>query len=734
MSHWYQALGVVFCLLLVGGAARAAAEPAAPPPGQAAAPEAPCPSEAAPLHEVEEMVVIGRRAPESAFVCERSTGVISEVQLHDRTPRTVPEALRESPGVFVQQTNPGGGSPIVRGLVGPQNLILVDGVRFNNSLHRTGPTQYLNLIDPLSLSRLEVLRGPGSVLYGSDAMGGVIEAIPVGPKDYRTAESWGGGGRMLLRYGSAAQQRTLHGMGQVGRGGAALLGGVTYSVFDDLKGGRGVGVQPHSGYGHLGAIGRAIHRFADDGPLSGFEVSASYLMALVIDAGRADRYWTRQEARSYDNEDHLAFVRLKGKLRPLQTTFELTGTYHGFRERHTRFNFDEAKLLNEATEVETARSREEFGAHTVGLDLRLVSEVLSDDLLRLRYGGTWYRDLVSSEELLRREPGGDWRPQGRFAYPDGSRYDLYGGFLMVESDPVASESGHILRLSSGYRLHGVAGHAPARGELPGAEFSHLGHVFSGAVSHLYRDKSTLALTYSQGFRAPSLFETVMLGDTGNYFHIPGGDGLGPERSDTIELIGRLRLGSFFVEATGYVTFLNDLIKRVASVWEGEEEFDGRPVVQNQNRGRGILWGVESRASVALGAGISVRGNLTYTWGEEMIDGGPNEPLSRIPPLFGRLAVRYDYPGATGRRAFAEMFFQGALRQRRLSELDIGDDRIPEGGTPGWWTANLRGGISLLDELRVLLTVENLLDRKYKYHASGVYGAGTNVVLTLEGSL
>ena len=121
-------------------------------------------------------VVRTHRAAEPSFLSGRSLSTLNAGSLAEASPRSLPEALWDSPGVFVQQTNHGGGSPIVRGMIGPQVLLLVDGVRFSNSVYRTGPVQYLNLIDPLSLGSLRVLRGPGSVLFGSDAMGGVIHA------------------------------------------------------------------------------------------------------------------------------------------------------------------------------------------------------------------------------------------------------------------------------------------------------------------------------------------------------------------------------------------------------------------------------------------------------------------------------------------------------------------------------------------------------------------------------
>lgn len=108
--------------------------------------------------------------PEAIEVIKNST--IQRCQL-----RTGPEALFIMPGIFVQKTNYGGGSPFLRGLTGNQTLLLIDGIRLSNATTRYGPNQYFNTLDIFSLDKIEVLRGSGSVQYGSDAMGGTIQAF-----------------------------------------------------------------------------------------------------------------------------------------------------------------------------------------------------------------------------------------------------------------------------------------------------------------------------------------------------------------------------------------------------------------------------------------------------------------------------------------------------------------------------------------------------------------------------
>ncbi len=276
----------------------------------------------------------------------------------------------------------------------------------------------------------------------------------------------------------------------------------------------------------------------------------------------------------------------------------------------------------------------------------------------------------------------------------------------------------------------MVGSAPASGELPEVEFTHMGHVFLGSVQYLYGDDFNLAFTFSQGFRAPNLNEAVMLGDTGKYFHIPNPD-LGPERSNTFELLVRGRLWRLTFGGAAYVSVLHDLVRREETLWEGEAEVGGKDVAWNVNGGEGLLWGVETEIRLDIGWGLSVAGALTYTWGEERIDDGGNVPLSRIPPLFGQISLRYDHRSGRRWSAFVETFVRAAGRQDRLSPEDERDVRIPEGGTPGWWTWNLRAGVTAYERFSLRISADNLLDEPYKYHGSGLYAAGASFLVSAE---
>jgi outer membrane receptor protein involved in Fe transport len=342
----------------------------------------------------------------------------------------------------------------------------------------------------------------------------------------------------------------------------------------------------------------------------------------------------------------------------------------------------------------------------------------------------WYGDWVGADAFD--WSGAGWRPAAAASYQDGSRYRSFGGYLMTEGDPLRSGH-HILRTSLGYRLSGMGGDSPASDRLPATDFDHLGHVVCASLQYLYSDAANVALTFSQGFRAPNLNEAVMIGDTGKFFHVPN-RALEPERSDTFELLARGRYRGLTFGATGYVSLLDQLIKRVPTTWQGLTEVDGKPVVHNVNGASGLLWGVEGELSLSLPRGFSIAGTLSYTRGTEHIPEAPDQPLTRIPPLFGGGRLRYETPHWRGLHGYVETFVRVAASQGRLSAEDEKDVRIPEGGTPGWWTWNLRGGLWLAERISLQLSLENLLDRRYKYHGSGLYAPGINATATLSAAL
>jgi len=205
---------------------------------------------------IEEVVVTTQRIPAQEQLIPYSIGLLDKREMNYFSKRTTPEMLMNTNGVFVQKTNHGGGSPFIRGLTGNQTLLLLDGIRLNNSIYRYGPNQYLNTIDIFTIDRMEVARGTGSVQYGSDALGGALQIFSVEPRLNSAGAEW---------HGNVTGKLVTDGMEKTGRGQleysskkVAFLAGGTYRDFGDLVGGEETGVQSPSGYNEFAFDGKLL--------------------------------------------------------------------------------------------------------------------------------------------------------------------------------------------------------------------------------------------------------------------------------------------------------------------------------------------------------------------------------------------------------------------------------------------------------------------------------------------
>ncbi|MGZ5134605.1 MAG: TonB-dependent receptor plug domain-containing protein, partial [Flavitalea sp.] len=195
---------------------------------------------------LEEVIITAQRSKQNQLFTPYSVSSVSRHYLNDFNPRTTPEALMGVNGVFVQKTNHGGGSPFIRGLTGNQTLLLIDGIRLNNSTFRYGPNQYLNTIDVYSINRIEIAKGTGSVQYGTDALGGVIHIItsePVFSKEKRSVN-----GKVSGKYMTGNMEQTVRGDLGYSSKNFGITAGVAYRQFGDLMGGDTTGRQSPSGY------------------------------------------------------------------------------------------------------------------------------------------------------------------------------------------------------------------------------------------------------------------------------------------------------------------------------------------------------------------------------------------------------------------------------------------------------------------------------------------------------
>jgi outer membrane cobalamin receptor len=195
--------------------------------------------------DLNEVIFTGKKMKSNVFNAAESISILNSKSLSLNSQRNTPELLNEAPGVFIQKTNHGGGSAFLRGLTGNQVLYLIDGIRINNAITRYGPNQYLNTIDRFSLERMEVVRGSGSVLFGSDAIGGVINMLSINP-EIKQQKAFSG--KISSRIGSNHLEESLNGRISYKNKESWLTSGITTRSFGDLIGGKNTKLQHPSGY------------------------------------------------------------------------------------------------------------------------------------------------------------------------------------------------------------------------------------------------------------------------------------------------------------------------------------------------------------------------------------------------------------------------------------------------------------------------------------------------------
>ncbi len=709
--------------LFLAAAALAADPPAglaqdAPPPLPA-----PSPAEDPPPPEPEAALV-----PEVQVTATSTRAAVGDVpfavtvvdrrEILDRQSRNVPEALLEEVGIFVQKTTHGQGSPILRGLIGKQTLLMIDDVRLNNSTYRGGPNQYLATVDVETVERIEVVRGPSSVLYGSDALGGVVRVLTRRAEPLAEGAATAGG-RLAYRDATAEDSERLRIEGNVRSTGLGLLAGGSIGAFGDLRGGRHVDTQPFTGYdetdGDMAARlalgeGRSLDLVAQHVRQEGVRRPQFLVTGWRGTGSTRNAVWRIEEQ---ERDLVAATLRAEGSsdlLRAVETTVSLhRQTERRFERRTGSDNLD----------------RTNDDVTTPGVVVRATT--VPHEAHRISWGLEWYRDSVSSDRVRTDVTTGARTDFDRGTFAGSATYTSAGAYVQDEA-----------RLTD--RLRAVAGVRASRFRIdardvdpdpsdatPLADFSESFSDVTGAA-HLHGDLGGGFRAYtgiSRGFRAPNVEDLTVFQVTSTSFDVPARD-LDPETLTQWEMGLRAERDRVSGGVTWYRSHLRDLIDRVPTTYGGAAtDGSGRAYTTRGNVGTARIDGLEADLRVLLGGGFSTGGNITFTRGTHRDTG---EPLSKIPPTFGALWLRHE--SGTERRWYIEAVFVAADGQDRLSSADAADTRIPDGGTPGFGVLHIRGGLRLGAAARLDLAVENVLNRDYRFHGSGVNGAGRGLVLTL----
>ena len=695
-----------------------------------------------------EVIVSAARSERVATQSDIAVTVVTAEELRATGQRSLPRMLGEAAGVWIQETNLGGGSAFLRGVTGNQVLILIDGVRLNDSTTRFGPNQSLNGIDPDIVDRIEVIRGPISVLYGSDAVGG---AILIWTKRRANGEGPSTGGEGPLRGELSLDYRSqvaggrahsgISGQGTAfGGKPAGFYASISGRQFDDLRTGGGE-IAEFTGFDGWSVFLSGDVELAEDRILRytarlnrDFDVPRTDTLVTGFPSvvggpptppGDDQRDFVLQEQwshlLSYDDRSEGGFA----------DRFSARLSYRGTEELRERIQAGSDERRTENDEVET------FG---IGLDWRF--QPLEGH--RVTFGVDSDYDDVTSSRIDTDLPSGTTSlDNGAFA--PGSEFLRTGVFIQDEIR-IGSKTDVTAGLRYSYFDAEFDAFDPPVDELPGDEGgSSTQNQLTGslAVAHAVTDATRVIATVAQGFRAANLSELARIGSFGSGVELPN-PALDPERVLHSEIAVDHTTKNRQFGFAGFYDDISDIVGRsfdpVATASLGENAF------RRENQGKVVIYGLEGRWRERLGSDSPfwIDGQFSWIVGDQFddtIDPATGEapfrdvPFRRIPPFFGQVGLDYlPRDLALGLIDTARLNVRFAAAQNRLSPGDIADRRIDPDGSAGFVSVDLRFHGPLGengDRGRWRIGIDNLLDQRYRIHGSGFDAPGFGLGFGLE---
>jgi outer membrane receptor protein involved in Fe transport len=644
-----------------------------------------------PSQTLGEVVITANRYGSLQIKTPEAIRVIDIKSIQNFQLRTAPEVLLITPGVFVQKTNHGGGSPFLRGLTGNQTLLLVDGIRLSNATVRYGPNQYFNTIDVFSIEKIEVLRGGGSVQYGSDAIGGTIQTFS---HEVVTSEKPHWGSTLLSRIATQGMEQSLNGTINYSNKRAAFRAGATWRNFGDLVGGDTTGRQTPTGYQELDfdLKGKIILSPSSDLTMAYQSVHQSNVPVfhkVVLENYAVNKMDPQKRDLSY--------VRLNQKFNAgiLKSAIFTASLQHSEEGRELLKN-SSSILRTEDDKVRSfSFSAEAFTSDMNGWSANTGLEIYNDLVTSSRSD----RDLSTDETISKRG-----------LYPNGATMTSIAAFSMHTLDL------QDWNFTAGARFNTFIN--KVEDEVSGmTELTPSALVGNFAVLRKLNKTSNLFISMNTGFRAPNIDDLGTLGIVDFRYETPNFD-LKPEHSFQYQIGYKFQGHKLRGEVYIYRNELYDLIVRNKIVGD---TIEGYPVYQKENIERAYIQGVETAWDLEIDKSWMLSGSLTYTYGQNITK---NEPVRRIPPLFGRLAVEYKHKGW-----WINLEWQAAGKQDRLGAGDKDDNRIPFGGTPGWNIFNVNTSYEMRF-IKVNLSLLNLFNQDYRFHGSGVNGYGLSAFLSM----
>ncbi len=680
---------------------------------------------------------------------------INKIDILSGNPQTSADLLGQSGQVFIQKSQLGGGSPMIRGFATNRVLLVMDGVRMNNAIYRSGNLQNVISVDALSVETAEVIFGPGSLVYGSDAIGGVMDFHTLEAK-LATDNKMLVKGSVLARYSTANKERTGHIDLSLGWKKWSLLSSFSYNDFEDLKMGKNGGQDSYLRPEYVERILNQDSIVKNSDPRIQRFSSYDQLNFLQKVRFKPGPKWDLQYSFIYSGTGaHPRYDRLiqyrMGALRFSEWTYDdmlwrmhTLNVLHAKKTKlHDQFRFIAAYQSYEEARIDRTRATnnrnkqvEQVAAINVNLD---ATKTIGKG--ELFYGAEYVYNKVASFGERTNIVTNVVTPMVS-RYPDGSTWSttgIYSSYKVNFGPKVTLTTG--LRYS--YNTLDAAFDTTFI-KFPYKEADLRDGALTGNAGLVYRPVEGWQLNgnISTGFRMPNVDDIGKL-----YESIPGNitvpnPKLTPEYAWNFEVgLVKNSINKLKVELNGFYTILDNAIARRPTTFNGKDSIivDGvkSRVEALQNVARATVSGFQLSAEYFFAKGLSIQTHVNLIAGKET-DDVKNEqvPLRHAPPFYGSTLIRYRV-----KKIFVEAsaFYNGKIENADLSpseqaKTDIyAKDVNGKPYSPGWYTLNLKASYQIVKNWGITAGWENITNQRYRTYSSGIVAAGSNLFIALRAS-
>lgn len=704
--------------------------------------------------KLDEVTVVGTRFEQADRSLAQQVQSVSKSTINRLNQPTTAELLMQSGLCFIQKSQMGGGSPVLRGFEANKILIVVDGIRLNNSIFRGGHLQNIITIDQAALQKAEILFGPSSLMYGSDALGGVIslstKKLSLGNSSKALIANQTG----FARYSSAYNEKTVHADVSLLSKKIASYSGFTITHFGDLRqGSRYYKKYPDWGkrnfyVNHINGVDSVVLNNDSEKQVPTNYAQYDFIQKLLFKTGKTEHTLNAQYSTSSDIYRYDRLTEISGNGLPRSAQW-----YYGPQERlllawNLQFSptlyFDKSQITAAYQLQKESRHNRNFGSKSLNHRSEKVDMVTlnadfykSFNRLSVNYGAEIvYNKVISTADKENIQTGELSKLDTR--YPDGGSNTQAYALYVLGNFPITKN----LSIGGGLRATKNRLYSKFDDKLffpfPFNDVTQKNNAISGKFELVYHpdEHTKIIASYSTGFRTPNVDDMSKVFESGNGNLIIPNPFLKPEKTKNIELgLKHLFKHKVLLSYSMYYTQLSNLLTTVYADFNGSDSiiYDGTPsrVTTVSNKDKAFIFGFQANLDAKLNKYFSFTSSIAYNKGR-IKEPGNDYPLDHIPPIYGRAACSFQ------KQHFYTEFYLLFNAAKKAKDYNLrGEDNqkysadMVNGFTPAWQTFNIRTEYIFNKSLSIQLAVENIFDKFYRPFASGISGAGRNISTTVR---